>query len=126
MPSIVPSLGIAAMVQRWITNSALPVYVGWGSSATAPVRADTGLIAPHTEARVAATITRVTGPAPSITNDTLQAVALIQANAAKTVREVILADAVTGGVTWFRATHGDQVLDSAAEGVQYTIQLQVA
>lgn len=100
-------------------------YIGWGSSATAPADTDTGLIAAHTEARVAATsVTRVTGPAPNFTNDTIQWVGTIQASGAKVIREVGVFDDPTAGTMFLRGTFGDITIDNALEGVSFTIQSQ--
>lgn len=125
MPASHTRTGIAAANTRIIGGGTPFNYIGWGSSATAPADTDTGLIAAHTEARVTATsVTRITGPAPNFTNDTIQWIALIQANGAKVVREVGVFDDPTAGVMFLRGTFGDITLDNALEGINFTIQSQ--
>lgn len=125
MAAIHTRVGIAAFNTRIIGGGTPFNYIGWGSSAQAPADTDTALIAAHSEARVTATsVTRVTGPAPNFTNDTIQWTGLIQASGAKVIREVGVFDDPAAGVMCLRGTFGDITIDNALEGVSFTIQSQ--
>jgi hypothetical protein len=125
MPATHTQAGIAAINQRIIGGGNAFTYIGWGGSAQTPTDTDPGLISAHTEARVSATtVQRVQGPAPSFANDTIQWDGTIQASGAKVIREVGVFDAPTGGIMLLRGTFGDITMETALEGVKFTIQSQ--
>lgn len=128
MPATMLDAFVAYQSQRVIGGGSPPGYAGWGSGgATAPLSTQTGLISAHTETRQPVTLSRITGPSPNLPNDTVQGVVTIQALGAKAVSEVVWFDdpsSTNAANALFRATHGVMTMDSAQEGIQYTLQMQ--
>ncbi|MGH2667605.1 MAG: hypothetical protein ACRDH5_00520 [bacterium] len=94
-------------------TSGNPRHIGWGSSGTAATITQAGLLSGHPEAR---SLCVVSQPA---TNNLLVS-GVIEATAARTVREVVLFSAASGGVGIARATHTQRDL-LAADRVEYII-----
>ena len=96
--------------------SATNAKIGWGTGAGTAAKADTILFTEASEARVAATVTQPTA-------DKNQWVATLTANAAKTITNAGLFDALTAGIL---VVHGDFTGIALALGdkIEFTISLE--
>lgn len=112
--------GKAVTVDRLRGLNSTPSYVGWGTGAGVAAAADTDVFTPASEARVNGTVTAVT---TSVANDTLQVVATLIADAGKTITNVGLFTALTGGTLFGKADHAGTTL-ALGEGIQYTLKTQ--
>lgn len=121
----VTDVGLAEIANKLIGAAIELRYVHWGNSSVAEATTQTGLQGAETEARVSGAISRVTFAGSAIPNDTVQVVGALvyTAAATKTIREVGLFSAITGGVCIMRHIHSDTIL-SQNEGIEYTIQLR--
>ncbi len=87
-------------MREFIAAGTTQKFIGWGTGATAEAVTNTALATEATETRTTGTITGVT---TTVTGDTHRVVGTLTANAAKTITEVGLFDAVTVGVMLLRA-----------------------
>lgn len=125
MATVVTNQGLAVIVNRMLGAGTEPKYVHWGSGAGTAAVADTALFVPGPEARVAGNSSRVTGPAPSIPNDTYQVIGtLINGGvSAENITNAGLFDDPTAGTLFLKGDHATTPLNPS-EGIQYTLQCQ--
>lgn len=107
-------------------GSAAPQYVAWGTGAGTSAVGDTTLFTEDTGgspayARVAGTTTQQT---TSVTNDTWQCVGTLTANAAKTITNMGVFDALTGGNLFIKGDFTGIAL-ALNESIQATCTYQI-
>jgi len=123
MPAIITNKGKEIAARRLRGELSEPKYVAWGTdggTALTLAATNTNLGAPAPEARAVGISTIVT---TSTANDTCRVLGTLTANGAKTIREVGLFDAATGGNLFMRATFDPIVLESG-DSIQFTIDVQ--
>jgi len=103
-----------------------PLFIQWGTSATAESATQTALVAPAAEARVSGTSSLTT---TTVTNDTYQVTGSITSASAQTIQEVGLFDGAgsgspaTGNNMFLRGVHTAKVL-AIGDAIAYTINDQ--
>jgi hypothetical protein len=107
------------------TAQAIPQFGGWGTGAGVTAAADTTLFTEDSGgtpvyARIAATLTQVT---TATTNDTLQLVYTIVANAVKTITNAGVFDALTVGNPYVKGDFAGIPL-STNDAIQFTFKVQ--
>jgi hypothetical protein len=101
-------------------------YLAWGTGAGTSAATDTTLFTEDSGgspayARISATLSRIT---TSVTNDTVQAVDTIVANASKTITNMGLFDALTSGNLYLKTDFTGVPLANG-EGIQMTFTHQL-
>lgn len=122
MASLVPSVGKAIISGRMLGTTpaqAEPRYFGWGTGAVAGSASSTGVSSPGTEARSSGVSSQVT---VTQTNDTHQVVGTITAASAKTITNVGLFDAATGGTLYAIFDGFSQALNTG-DSIQFTARV---
>jgi hypothetical protein len=94
MAKIVTNVGLAIVAARVKGNGTEPLYIAWGTGAGTAGANDLALFTEASEARVAG-VSQIT--TISVTGDTYQVSGSLAANAAKTITEWGLYDALVGG-----------------------------
>lgn len=124
--NIITSAGKAQMALLAGDASAVPfTYLELGTSSTTPVVGDTALGAAITDtglARVAATVSRIT---TSVSNDTLSLVGNWTASGAKTIAEIGIFNASSGGTMLARKLTGATTTENGSI-IQFTYTVQFA
>src|SRR5690348_7392434 len=129
MAPLVTNAGKAIIAQRMFgatPTQAEPKYIQWGTSSTGELPAQTALITPSNEARVAGTGSAVTITNP---NDTHQIVGTLTSLSTQTINEVGVFDAAgtgtpaSGGNLYIRAVHAATAL-ATNDQITYTVQVQ--
>jgi hypothetical protein len=111
--------GMGIITNRIAGAGTEPKYVAWGTGTTAAANTDTGLQTAAAEARTTGTSSRTQ---TNVANDTYQVIGKITcATAGKSITEVALYDAATGGTGFMRATHDAFVL-AVGDSIEYTIK----
>lgn len=113
MAAVFTDAGQDKVVALLLSNNTVR-HVGWGSGSTAPGVGQTALVSANPEARTAGTISN-----PS--SNTHRVVAVVEATAARIVREVGVFDASTAGNMCTRATRATDLSLLAGDQVRYTI-----
>lgn len=122
--NIVTNAGKAQLALLCVDATAVPfTYIAVGTSSTAVSATDTTLNAEITDTglqRVSATVTRVT---TSVTNDTYRASTTFTATGSKTIEEVGIFNAASGGTMLSHAlTTSKSVANTDQLSVVYTLQ----
>jgi hypothetical protein len=120
--SLVPNQGKAVITGRLIGTTpaqAEPRYLGWGTGAVAGSASSTDVSTPASEARVTGVSSRVT---VTQTNDTHQVIGTITADATKTITNVGLFDAPSGGQLYAIFDGFSQALE-AGDAIQFTAKV---
>jgi len=94
MADVFTNAGKAIVANRILGLGTEPKYMAWGTGSGTSSASDTTLFTESTEARVTATGSRVT---TTVTNDTVQYIGTLTADANKTITNEGLFDAATGG-----------------------------
>lgn len=121
--------GRAIITSRLIgTSTAIPSYIGWGTSTTAVTTADTALGTEDTGgspayARVAATSTTQT--TTTTTNDTHTVIGTITSNGTKTINEAGLFTVASGTGLYVRGVLAAGISVALNDTVQFTFNVQI-
>lgn len=123
--------GIAAFANKLMGTGSNFDYAHWGNGAASVLATHTALDGPETESRVFRTsVTRVTGPAPNVTNDTVQYIfRLTNQNAvggtSKTITNFGQFNDPTAGDMILKEVLSPSQVVGGQEGIEFTVLLQV-
>lgn len=126
MANVLTNAGRTILSSRMIANTqVVPTYVGWATGAGTSAVADTTLFVEDSAgtpayARIAGTLSQVT---TTVTNDTYKVVATLVANAAKTITNAGVFDAVTVGNLFVKGDFTGVAVNTN-DSITFTITLQ--
>jgi hypothetical protein len=120
MATLLVNTGRAITTNRILGAGTEPEYVAWGTGAGTTGATDTTLFTEASEARVAGVGTQQT---TATTNDTLQEVGTITADAGKTITNAGLFDASTGGNLFMKGDFTGIALN-LGDSIQFTMKVQ--
>lgn len=123
MATVIANTGKATYNNRMKGTGTEPLNIGWGTGAGTSAITDTTLFTEASEARTAGTSSAVT---TTTTNDTYQVVGtLTVAGAGKTITNVGLFDAATGGNLFLKSDFAGVAL-AVGESISFTLKAQLA
>jgi len=123
MANIVTNVGKGVITARFLSAAPpLALFIGWGTGNGTAAETDTTLFTESNEARAAAAVSQFQ---TTTANDTVQAIATLQATANRAITNAGLFDALTSGNLIMKGNFSAVNLNSG-DSIAFTMRIQFA